>query len=377
MEQFELSKAIEKFMNPTVYTGVKPTLLVAEELVTEQGIGQVVEAVWVGVNSSKEFSYISKFAVSGKIVFGKYYKQSEIEPFRGRLALVSNENLENVVLHQNSVEEIKNIHSKRAALLNAIEKDFDDLLDLYSQSKEFYLCEKKDGNWEEELFSDLNINAPYKLISIEKDITDLHICLENSKTGKTHRYQNLDKFYGYFIGSLAEIAGLKLKSESYLKSIISLQNNAKTLIKKIEWLDLNDLRLQEIYQNLPKHPFEDYFIYVKKENVRNIEVSHDLVESLKKIILKHMPENNTPLGMEYIPIDKLLYLFHMIIPRDDALRALEACDIVYEPPGILLGHGGERKLPPKYLVPIAHVASAYERFPNFMSVCKDYMGEKV
>jgi len=377
MEQFELNKAIEKFMYPTVYTGVKPIVLVAEELVTEQGIGQVVEAVWIGMHSSEEFSYISKFAVTGKILLGKYYQQREIEPFRGRLALVNNENLKNVVLHQNSVEEIKNIHSKRAALLNTIEKDFDNLLDVYSKNKEVYLFKKKDGKWEEELFSDFNINIPYKLISLEKNLTGLHLNLENTKTAITEIYSNTDNFYGYFIGSQADIAGLKLKSESYIKSIVSLQDDAKKIIKKIQWLELDDSRIKEIFTNLPKYPFENYFTYVKKENVRNIEVSPDLVESLKKIILQHMPENNTPLGMEYIPIDKLLYLFHMIISRDDALRALEACDIVYEPPGILLGHGGERKLPPKYLVPISHVASAYQEFPSFMSVCEDYMDKKI
>ena len=69
MEQFELIEAMGNFMRSTVYTGVKPVLLVAEELVTEQGIGQVVEAVWIGMHSSKEFSYISKFAVTGKIIF--------------------------------------------------------------------------------------------------------------------------------------------------------------------------------------------------------------------------------------------------------------------------------------------------------------------
>jgi len=377
MEQFDVTKAIEKFMNPTVYTGVKPILLVAEELVTEQGVGQVVEAVWIVLNSNKEFSYISKFAVSGKIVLGQYYKQIEMEPFRGRLALVSHDNLENVVLHQNSIQKIKNIQAQRAALLKAIDRDFDSLPDLYSPRQEIYLFKKKDGDWKEELFSDLHINAPYKLISIARNSTELHFNLENPKTAKVEKYQNADKFYGYFVGSKAEIAGLKLKSESYLQRILSLEDDAKMMIKKIHWLELDDSRIKDIAINLPKHPFEDYFTYVKKENVRNIEVSQDVVDSLKKIILKHMPENNTPLGMEYIPIDKLLYLFHMIISRDEALKALEACDVVYEPPGILLGHGGERKLPPKYLVPIRHVASAYGQLSSFMSVCKEYMDEKI
>jgi hypothetical protein len=377
MEQFELSKTIEDFMHPTVYTGVKPILLVAEELATKQVVGQVVEAVWIGVNSSKEFSYISKFAVTGKIILGKYYQQDEMEPFRGRLALINSENLRNVVLHRNAVEEIKKIKSKRAALLNEIKKDFDSLSELYSQHKELYLFEKKEGDWQEELFSDLNINAPYRITDVQKKSTELHLYVKNLKTGMTQTYLNADKFYGYFVGSQADIGGLKLKSESYLKRIISLQNDAKMIIKKIEWLDLDDPRIQEISLKLPKHPFEDYFHYVLKEKVRNIQVSPALVESLKKIILKHMPENNSPLGMEYIPIDKLLYLFHMIIPRDEALSALEACDIVYEPPGMVLGHGGERKLPPKYLVPISHVADAYQQFPSFMSVCEEFKDEKM
>jgi len=376
MEQFEISEAIENFMHPTVYTGVKPILIVAEELATEQRVGQVVEAVWVGANSSKEFSYISKFAVTGKIILGKYYQQNEMEPFCGRLALPNNENLEKVVLHRTSVEEIKKLKGKRGALLNEIDRDFDGLFNLFLQNKELYLFEKKDGDWEEELFSDLNINTPYKVVSIEKKLTDLHLYLENTKTGKTKKYLNTDEFYGYFVGSQADIAGLKLKSESYLKSIISLQNDTKMIIKEIEWLDLDDSRIKEVFENLPEHPFEDYFHYVKKENVRNIQVSHVLIDSLKKVILKHMPENDSPLGMEYIPIDKLLYLFHMIIPRDDALSALELCDIVYEPPAMLLGHGGERKLPPKFLVPISHVASAYQQFSSFMSVCRDFIDEK-
>lgn len=75
--------------------------------------------------------------------------------------------------------------------------------------------------------------------------------------------------------------------------------------------------------------------------------------------------------MEFIPIDKLLYLFHMIISRDEALKALESCDIVYEPPGMLLGYNGKHQIPPKYLVPITHVAYAYKQFDDFISVCKN------
>jgi len=377
MEQFNITHAIENFMHPTVYTGVKPIFLVAEELATELRVGQIVEAVWVGVNSSKEFSYISKFAVSGKIILGKYHQEDETEPFRGRLALVNDENLKNVVLHRHTVAQIEELKIKRFKLVDEIKTDFDSLLDLHLQNKEVYLFEKKDGKWDEELFSDFNINTPYKLLNVKENLTELHLDLKNSKTGNTKKYLNTNQFYGYFLGSQADLAGLKLKDESYLASIVSLQHNAKTIMKKIEWLNLDDSRIKQTTQNLPKNPFEDYFNYVTKENVRNIHVSAALVETLKKIILKHMPENNSPLGMEYILIDKLLYLFHMIIPRDEALSALEMCDIVYEPPGVLLGHGGDRKLPPKYLVPITHVASAYEQFPNFISVCENFKDEKV
>ena len=377
MEQFNITQAIANFMYPTVYTGVKPILLVAEELATEFNVGEVVEAVWIGTNSTKEFTYISKFAVSGKIILGKYYKQEEMEPFHGRVALINKENLLNVVLHQNTLAKIEKLKLKRYKLLDEIKKDFDTLLDLHLQNKEFYLFKKKDGEWDEELFSDFDINIPYTLIDIQKEATGFAIQVRNTKNATTKKHPNINQFYGYFLGSKADLAGLKLKNESYLASLLSLQNDAKEIIKKIQWLDLNDSRIQEIIQNLPKHPFENYFHYVAKENVRDIEVSETLVETLKKIILKHMPENNTPLGMEYILIDKLLYLFHMIIPREDALLALEMCDILYEPPGIILGHDGEHKTPPKYLVPIKHIAKAYEKFPSFMSLCKSFQNEEV
>ena len=368
MDQSNIDKAIDNFMHPTVYTGVKPILLVAEELVTQQSVGQVVEAVWVGINSNKEFNYISKFAVSGKIFHGKYYEQSEMEPFCGRLALPNRDNLKNVVLHRDTIEKIKEHQSKRGALLDEINREFEDLWELYSKDVELYLFEKKDGDWEEELFSDFNINAPYKVVELEKESGRLH--LQNPRTGKTQEFLNTDMFYGYISGSKADIAGLKLKSESFLKSIESLQKNAKSIIKNIEWLDLDDSRIEEVSKKLPKHPFEDYFKYVKKENIRDVEVADELTETLKEIILKHMPENDSPLGMKYIPIDKLLYLFHAIIPRDEALVALESCDVLYEPPAMLLGHGGECQLPPKFLVPIKQVASAYQQFPTFIDACK-------
>ena len=377
MEQFNVSQAIKDFMHPTVYTGVKPIFLVAEELVTDINVGHICEAVWVGVNSSEEFTYISKFAVSGKMILGKYHQAHEMEPFKGRLALVNEKNLENVVLHRGIVAQIKELETKRYKLLDEIQKDFDDLNELYLQGEELYLFEKKDGKWDEELFSNFNINIPYKLIDVQKKSSELHLHLKKSTSSKTKIYSNTDKFYGYFIGSQADITGLKLRDESYLAGIVSLQNDAKTIIKKIQWLGLDDSSVQEILVNLPKHPFEDYFHYVKKEDVRPIDVDEDLVDILKQIILTHIPENNNPLGMEFIPIDKLLFIFHMIILRADALIALETCDVVYEPPAIVLGFSGEHQMPPKYLVPITHVANAYKQFPDFLSVCKNFKNEKI
>jgi len=377
MEQLEIDKAIEKFMHPTVYTGVKPILLVAEELPTAQSIGQVVEAVWMSISSKQEFKYISKFAVSGKIVLGKYYKADEIEPFHGRVALPSRENLKNVVMHKECIEEIKRVKAKRSELLSEVKKNFDALQELYLQNEEIYLFEKKDGDWEEELFSDLDINTPYKLVSIQKTLNTTSLFVKNPKKERREKYLDMEKFYGFFVGSYSEIAGLKLKGESYLQRILSLEKSAKLCMKKIDWLNLDDKTLQDIVSQLPQHPFEEYFPYVKKEKVRKVAVDGDVVDALKGIIMKHMPHNNSPLGMEYIAIDQLLYLFHMVISREEALKALETCDIVYEPPGVLLGHGGERKLPPKFLVPIAHVAYVYQQFPHFMSVCEDFINEKV
>jgi len=371
MEQFNVTQAIKDFLHPTVYTGVKPIFLIAEELVTALSVGHITEAVWLGINSDEEFNYISKFAVSGKIILQKYYKVDELEPFKGRVALINDKNLKKTVLHRESIKNIKELEIKRFKLLDSIKKDFDVLVDLYLDNKEVYLFEKKDGKWDEELFSDFNINTPYKLVSAQKSDTKLHLYLKKLKATKIKKYQNLNKFYGYFVGSQAELNGLKVKDESYLAGINSLQNEAKEIIKNIEWLELDNPKLLKITQRLPKYPFEEYFKYVKKENIRKVDVDEFLLTALKKIILKHIPENDTPLGMKYIPIDKLLYLFHMIIPREEALMALEMCDIVYEPPGMLLGYDGKHQIPPKFLVPISHVAYAYKQFENFISVCKN------
>lgn len=372
LDKIEIDKAIETFMHPVVYTGVKPILLVAEELVTENQVGNIVEAVWIGLNSNEEFSYISKFAVTGKVFLTKYYTQDEMQAFSGRLALPHNKNLQNVVIHKAMVQEIKELKAKRGALLHDITRGFGDIADIHLNNEELYIFEKKNGDWQKELFSDFDINIPYKVVNIVEKPSGVQLQLENSRTDKTLEYSSSDNFYGYFVGSLAEIAGLKMKSQSYLKSIESLEHDAKMTMKKIEWLELEHPAIQNISKELSKYPFEEDFNYVKKENIRKVSVAEELVDTLKDIILKYMPENNTPLGMEYIPIDKLLFLFHAIIPREEALAALESCDIVYQPPAMVLGHQGKHQLPPKFLVPISHVASAYQRFEFFMDTCKHF-----
>ena len=371
MNESKVDNAIEEFMHPKVYTGVKPILLVAEELVTAKQIGDIVEAVWVGLDSSEEFRYISKFAVNGKIFLKKYHNEDEREAFYGRLALPNKNNLKNTVIHREVREKIKVLKSKRSDLLDEVNRSFYGISDNSIENQEVYVFEKKDGDWEKEFFSNFDINNPYKVVKILGNPSKFELHLQNPRTGEIQEHSLLDKFYGYFIGSKADIDGLKMKSESYLKNIESLQNDAKKCMKEIEWLDLDDTLIQEIVSKLPQHPFEEYFNYVKKENVRKVDVSDELVHKLEDIILKHMPENNTPLGMKYIPIDKLLYLFHEIIPRNEALLALESCDIVYEPPGLVLGFEGKHQLPPKFLVSISHVASAYQQFSSFIDACKN------
>lgn len=368
MDGSEIDIAISKLMHPSIFTGVKPIVLVAEELVTQKSVGTISEAVWIAIDSKEDFSYINKVAVLGKINLRKYYQQSEIEPFCGRVALAQKNNLTNAALHKKALEDIKELESKRSTLFGEIHWGFKDFLDLDIENQEVYLFKKKDGNWEEEFFCDFDINTPYRLRKVVEKSPKLKLLLQNSRTQKTKEYYVEDTFYGYFIGSKAHIAGLKLKSESYLKSIISLQNQARDAIKAIQWLDLDHSSIKDIAIKLPKYPFEEYFNYVKKENVRKVNVSDKVLKVLKAIILKHMPENDTPMGMEYISIDKLLHLFHVIIPRAEALLALESCDIVYEPPAILLGYEGKRQSSPKYLVPISHVANAYKQFEAFIDL---------
>ena len=368
MNSTELASAIEDFMHPVLYTGVEPLFIIAEELATEHSNGQIVEAVWIHIHNNDTFDYISKFAVKGKISLSKYYTEELRAPYRGRIALCNEKNLTHTLEHRSLTLEIKEFKSKRAGLMQLIRRDFDSLVELFSPEREVYLFKKKQGDWKEEFFSDFDIDAPYKLEALHQkdDATFMKLL---GPRGESCQYPlEDDGFYGYFLGSKAEVAGLKLKSESYAQSIGSLQNDAKEEMLCIEWLELYDERVLQRVRDLPKHPFDDYFVYTPKEQLRKPDIDERLQQKFKAIVLEHMPHYKNPLGFEFIVIDELLYLFHQIIPREKALRALEECQVVYEREGILLGHGAERKIPPKYLVPIDQVVAAYMKFESFRDI---------
>jgi len=355
MDRTEIETAINELMHPTVFTGVKPVLLVAEELATSSQVGDIIDAVWVHVEEGGTLSYITRFAVEGKITRRSYYSEEELGPFQDRLALPENHNLEKMVLHRALKQEIKTLKAKRGALADEVHYGLDGLEEALAEGKELFAFKKRRGEWHDP-FSDFDIEHPYPIV--EKP--------EESAIGE---------YYGYMAGSRADIAGLQLKSESYKKKIEALENEAREVIQSIEWLSFDDPRIKATVEKLPRYPFDDYFKYVKKGEERKLQPPEKLLEALKLIIEKHMPEFITPLGIEYIPIDNLLYLFHAIIPRAEALRALEHCDIIHEPAGLLLGFEGKRKLPPKFLVSLAHVACAYQKFPAFTGACEEYLAE--
>ena len=122
-------------------------------------------------------------------------------------------------------------------------------------------------------------------------------------------------------------------------------------------------------------PFDNYFKYVQKGDEREFNPPLNLVQALELMIEEHMPKFKGPMGIEYIPIDNLLYLLHDVVPRLDALIALEVCDIVQEPSAVLLGFEGQRERPPKFLVSVSQVAHAYKKFPNFVEACERYLSE--
>lgn len=377
MNKNEIDKAIEDFMYPTVYTGVKPLFLVAEELATKEHTGDIIDAVWVHWNDDieGEFSYITKFAVKGEITDRNYYTDEEMKPFCDRLALPEKENLEKMILHRRIKQEIEDIKDKRNSLASSIEKDFKSLSKLVQRGEEVYLFKKDYGKWSDP-FYDINIDAPYKIVEIEDStLGTWEYHLKDPKYGVITTSAVEKDFYAYIVGGKADIAGLRLKDESCKKEIETMKDEARKVLASIEWLSLKDFRAKSIKEKLPRHPFDNYFNYVNKGDERKLHPSEDLIKALELIIAKHMPKQITPMGVQYIPIDNLLYLFHEVIPRADALLALETCDIIHEPSALLLGFDGKRELPPKFLVPVTHIASAYKKFPSFIEACERYLRE--
>lgn len=377
MNKNEMDKAIQEFMHPTVYTGVKPLFLVAEELATKERTGDIIDAVWVHWNDENEgeFSYITKFAVKGEIIDRNYYTREEMEPFSHRLALPEQDNLEKMVLHRTIKKDIEDMKAKRNTLANYIKKDFKSLIKVVDGGEEVFLFKKGYGEWSDP-FSDINIDAPYQIMEIEdSDHNGCEYYLKHPKTGVIEKHSIENKFYAYIVGGRADIAGLQLKDESYKKKLEAMKDEARNVLGSIEWLCLKDSRVKSIKEKLPRHPFDNYFNYVNKGDERKLQPPEDLLEALELIIAKHMPALITPMGIQYIPIDNLLYLFHELIPRADALLALEACDIIHEPSALLLGFDGKREFPPKFLVSVTHIVSAYKKFPRFIEACERYLEE--
>lgn len=369
---------IETFMHPTVFTGVKPLFIVAEELAVKEHIGSVIDAVWVhwdGANKN-EFSYITKFAVEGKIIDRGYHTPEELEPFKGRLALPNKENFEKVLLHRTLKEEIEDIKAKRDGLGDFVKKDFDDLHSLLHEGKEVSVFKKGFGDWVDP-FYEIDMDTPYMIVSSEdNELKTGEYILKHLKTGLIKKYLITKDFYGFIVGGKAEIAGLRLKDESYKARIETLKNEAREVLMSIEWLSLSDPRVTSITEGLPRHPFDRYFNYVQKGSERKVSPPPKLLQAVEIIIEEHLPKLKGPLGIEYIPIDNLLYLFHEVIPRAEALVALEACDIIHEPSGLLLGHDGKRMIPPKFLVSVRQVADIYKKFPSFIEACERYLNKK-
>ncbi|PHR54505.1 MAG: hypothetical protein COA44_12785 [Arcobacter sp.] len=374
MNKNETDTIIENFMHPTVYTGVEPLFLVAEELATKEHMGDIIDAVWVYWKNedSKEFRYITKFAVPGEILDRNFYTKEELEPFKGRLALPHKDNFEKMIAHSAIKQEIKDVKAQRNALSHVIEKDFANLRKIVKEADEVFFFKKGYGDWIDP-FYDINIEVPYQIVEYEDGtLEDGEYKLKHPTTGVIKRYVIEDEFYAYIIAGRADIAGLQLKDESYKTMISEMKDKARKVFTSIEWLSLNDPRVKAITEKLPRHPFENYFVYVEKGKEAKRYPPDNLVKALIGMIEKYMPKVKGPMGVEYIPVDNLLYLFHEIIPRAEALRALEACDIIHQPSALVLGYEGKHEIPPKFLVSVKHIASAYKKFPRFIEACEAY-----
>jgi hypothetical protein len=294
MNKNEMDKAIQAFMHPTVYTGVRPLFLVAEELATKEHTGDIVDAVWVHWNDGDDgtFSYITKFAVKGRIIDRNYYTREEMAPYKGRLALPERDNLEKMILHRTIKKDIEAVKAKRNALSDYIQKDFSGLDEAVKRGEEAALFKKWHGDWSDP-FSDIKIDAPYRVMQIEELTRQYH--LKHPKTGFIEKYSIEDEFYAYILGGKAEIAGLQLKDESYKKKIEAMKDEAREVLTSIEWLSLKDPRIKSLKDKLPRHPFDDYFNYVNKGDERKLCPPENLLKALELIVAKHMPDLITPM----------------------------------------------------------------------------------
>ena len=379
MDKNDIKKKIEEFMHPTVFTGVKPILLIAEELAVEGSTGDVIDAVWVNWTDETKglFQYITKFAVKGEIKHRNYHTLEDIKPFGDGVALANQENLEKMAHHRFVKQEIKETEVKRSTLRELIQTDFENILELLEKKEELFLFKKYNGDWSDP-FSDIRIDLPFQVIKQEEEtLSEGEYYLKDLKTGRVHKHSLEKDFYAYIVGSKADIVGLELKNESYKKKIQTLTDEARTLFRGIEWLTLKDFSIKSIHEKLPQHPFDNYFNYVKRGQEKKVKVEERFVKALELIVTKHMPKQVTPVGIEYLPIDNLLYLFHEVIPRAQALVALESCDVIHEPSGLLLGFDGKRETPPKFLVSLVHIVSAYGKFPAFIEACERYLRDGI
>lgn len=376
MSQDRVDRWMDTFMNPTVFTGVKPLLIVAEEIETHEHTGSVVDAVWVHWDNANksEFSYITKFGVQGKILDGRYYTKEELAPFKGRLALPERENFEKLLRFKEIHDEINAIKASRHALSEVIQKDFEQLDAVVKAGKEVFCFKSADGDWKDPFYR-IEIEIPYEVMEQERQDENGDIYCLKHPSGSVKTYFVKQSFYAFIIGSKADITGLQLKDARYKQQLIQLKTQAREVMASVTWLSLSDPKLQTLMHNLEAHPFEHYFKYVQKGKERKFNPPQHLVNALELMVEKHMPKLKTPIGIEYIPLDNLLYLFHDIIPRLEALEVLKSCDIIYEAPGIILGLEGKRKTPPKFLVSLLQVAEVYQQFPVFAVACERYLSE--
>lgn len=376
MHKNSVDELMATFMNPTVFTGVKPLFIVAEELQTLEHTGGVVDAVWVHIEDENktEFSYITKFGVRGKILDRAYYSEEEKAPFKGRLALPVRENFEKLSAFYAIKEKVNEVKSKRHALSHHLQKDFTAVGNLLAEGKEIFCFKYAEGDWKDPFFN-IDMDRPYAVeVSDQSDQERGRYRLRHP-AGQVQKYTLKETFYGYIVGSRAEIDGIKLKDESYKQQIRHLREEAREALVSMEWLSLSDERVQALVNLLPEHPFESYFKYVKKGDERQVNPPKHLLKALEIMVEKHMTSLKGPMGVHYLPIDNLLYLLHEIVPRADALEALKSCDIIHEPPAIILGFEGKREAPPKFLVTAAQVVEAYQHFPRFVEACERYLNE--